>query len=77
MRAVTKVAIPTTEYRQLREIKKRYEAIKEMVRWDVFNQPPVRNVSEVVRAFKNSRRYNAKFLKSLEAGLKESSYFNG
>lgn len=42
---------------------------------DIFALPPTHSTEKVVAAFKISKKYSSKFLKSLANGLKQSSYF--
>ncbi len=41
-----------------------------------FSTPSVKSRKEVLANFKKTKRYSAAFLKDLEKGLKQSSYFN-
>jgi hypothetical protein len=42
----------------------------------IFSTPPTKNVKSILKTFRNTRLYNTRFLKSLEKGLRRSSYFN-
>lgn len=42
----------------------------------VFEEPPPRDAASVINDFRASGRYSEKFLKSLESGLRKSSYFS-
>lgn len=41
----------------------------------VFESPDTKSFSEVMESFKATDRYSEEFLKDLEAGLRESTYF--
>lgn len=71
------VSIPRNEYRELRQIARRFELLRRLVEFDTFAKPPVRNVNRVMREFRKTGRYSEPFLQSLERGLRESSYFLG
>ena len=69
------IKVPAGEYRDLLEKKAKYEQLREMLTEDIFLSPPTRSRNEVIKALKNNGKYNSEFLKSLEQGLKRSSYF--
>ena len=69
------VTISKKEYRELIEKKFRYEYLRQIIEGDIFNSPPTRNIKEVIKAFREIKKYNPEFIKSLEKGLKRSSYF--
>jgi len=69
------VTIPKKEYQRLLERALRYEYLHQIMKQDFFSPPPTRNIKEVIQVFKKTKTYNQKFLKSLEEGLKRSSYF--
>ncbi|MEX2033439.1 MAG: hypothetical protein WD889_02665 [Candidatus Colwellbacteria bacterium] len=69
------VTISKKEYRELLDKKLRYEYLREFLKKDIFSPPLSKNVKTTIKAFKETRRYNEKFLKSLERGLKRSSHF--
>lgn len=69
------ITIPKREYQRLIEKAFRYEYLRQIMEEDIFTLPPVRDVKRIIREFKKTNLYNEKFLKSLEQGLKRSSYF--
>ena len=69
------VTIPKKEYEELIEKKLRYEYLRDIMEGDIFASPPTRGVDDILTAFKATRRYNQKFLKSLKEGLRRCSYF--
>ena len=69
------ISIPKKEYHQLVEKALRYEYIRQLLKEDIFASPPTRNVKRIIGSFERTKLYNKKFLKSLEKGLKRSSYF--
>ncbi len=72
---MAKVAISKKEYQDLLDKKLRYDYLKELLKEDIFSPPPIKNIKVTIKAFKETGRYNEKFLKSLERGLKRSSHF--
>jgi len=71
------ITIPKKEYQKLIEKALRYEYLAEIIKEerDIFTPPPTRNIKEVIKSFRATKLYNPSFLKSLERGLKRSSYF--
>ncbi|MBU3925878.1 hypothetical protein KJ763_01780 [Patescibacteria group bacterium] len=69
------VTIPKKEYYDLIEGKLRYEYLQQLMKEDIFSSPPTRNIKDVISAFKATKKYNKNFIKSLERGLTQSSYF--
>ncbi|MDO8569648.1 MAG: hypothetical protein Q7R89_02665 [bacterium] len=70
------VTIPKKEYEALVEKTMRYEQLRKGIEEDIFSTPPIKNSAVIMEAFKATKKYNAEFLKSLEKGLKDSSYFS-
>ena len=71
------VTIPKKDYKQLLEKAMRYEYLRTILHEDIFSPPPTKSVKNVIRAFRATKKYNRNFLKGLERGLKQSSYFHG
>ena len=69
------VTIPKKEYQRLLDKALRYEYLRQILEEDIFASPPTRNIKEVIREFRRSKKYNQKFLEDLEKGLKRSFYF--
>lgn len=69
------VTISKKEYRDLLDKKLRYEYLRGLLKEDIFSPPPIKNIKVVIKSFRETGRYNQKFLKSLERGLKRSSHF--
>ena len=69
------ITIPKKEYQKLVETKLRYEYLRRTMEEDIFASPPKKNIRDVLGGFKVVKKYNQKFLGSLENGLKRSSYF--
>ncbi|PKL72459.1 hypothetical protein CVV26_01365 [Candidatus Kuenenbacteria bacterium HGW-Kuenenbacteria-1] len=69
------ITIPKKEYQKLIENFFRFEYFKQVVKEDIFASPPIRNTKKIINSFKETNKYNDDFLKSLEKGLKRSSYF--
>lgn len=70
------VIISKTKYAQLLEKALRYDYLRQMMKENIFSPPPVKNIKEIVKAFRGTKIYNDKFLESLERGLRRSSYFH-
>ena len=69
------ITIPKKEYEELVDAKLHYEYLRQLMKENIFAPPPIRNRKDVLKQFKATKKYNQKFLKSLEGGLKRSSYF--
>lgn len=69
------ITITKKEYGELLEAKLRYQRLKQVVEEDILSPPPTRSIKDVLQAFSTTKRYNKRFLESLERGLKRSSYF--
>lgn len=69
------ITLPKTEYDKLQEIKNKYETVRQLFVTDLFEEPSTRNAKRIIKEFQNSGLYKQEFLKSLEKGLQESSYF--
>ena len=68
------VTITKTQYHALKERADAYVRIASAARNELFTSPPVRSVKATIRAFRKTGKYNEAFLKSLERGLRESSF---
>lgn len=71
------ITLPKKEYQNLIEKALRYEYLAKIIKKqeDIFACPPIKSSKEVLKNFKAVGLYNPAFLKSLESGLKRSSYF--
>jgi hypothetical protein len=69
------ITISKKEYQELLEKALRYDYFRRLMEEDIFAPPPTKSIREVLRAFEKTKIYSPKFLKSLERGLKRSSYF--
>lgn len=71
------ITVPKKEYQRLMEKALRYEFLAGVIRAreNIFAPPPTRSVKEVIKSFQATNLYTPSFLKSLEKGLKRSSYF--
>ena len=72
---MNKITISEKDYRELVETKLRYKYVCDLIEGDLFSAPPTKNVNEVIRSFKDTKKYNQSFLKSIEKVLKRSSFF--
>jgi hypothetical protein len=77
MKYMDTITIPKRQYQKLLEKALRYEYLREIMKEkeEIFASPPTRDVEEIIKAFQETRFYSPKFLRSLERGLKRSSYF--
>ena len=71
----TMIRIPKTEYRALTKIAKNYDLLRRVFTLNFFEKPAVRSRKQIMKELKATGSYNAAFLKSLQKGLDESSYF--
>ena len=72
---MNKITISEKDYRDLVETKLRYKYVRDLIEGDLFSAPPTRNINEIIRPFKDTKKYKSSFLKSFEKGLKRSSFF--
>ena len=72
---MSKITISKKEYQRLLDRALRYEYIRQLLEKDFFSPPPTRNSKTIIKEFRGTKKYNKKFLESLEKGLKRSSYF--
>lgn len=59
----------------LRLVENRPEIIEETADDLIFKSPPTRSVAKVMSDFRKCGKYNSAFLKDLERGLRDSTYF--
>lgn len=69
------ITIPKKEYKKLVDAKLRYDYLRQVMEQDLFAPPPTRSIRIIMKDFRETGLYNEKFLKSLEHGLRRSSYF--
>ncbi|OGZ33878.1 MAG: hypothetical protein A3I88_01135 [Candidatus Portnoybacteria bacterium RIFCSPLOWO2_12_FULL_39_9] len=69
------ITLPKTEYLRLRRIADLFEVVRKLFEVDFFAEPPTKDSKKIIKEFQKTGLYNEAFLKSLEKGLKESSYF--
>lgn len=69
------VTIPSTKYKELKTKADAYEQIARFFEISFFSSPPKKSASKIIGEFKKTKKYNSKFLKSLEKGLARSPYF--
>ena len=72
---MSKITIPIKEYHSLLAAKLKYQYLKKVLEEDIFSAPPVKNAKKVINAFKDTKKYNPSFIKSLEKGLRRSPLF--
>lgn len=71
----TMIRIPRTEYHQLTKIAKNYDLLRRVFSLNFFEKPAVRSRNQIMKELKATGSYNNAFLKSLQKGLDESTYF--
>lgn len=71
------ITLPKTEYQRLRQAADLLEIIRKFFEVNFFSEPSVKDPKKIIKEFKKTGLYNKNFLKSLEKGLAESSYFSG
>lgn len=71
------ITIPKKEYQKILEKALRYDYLRQILKEkeDIFAPPPTRDIKKIIKTFKETKLYSPEFLKSLEKGLKRSSYF--
>ncbi|KPJ56347.1 hypothetical protein AMJ49_05080 [Parcubacteria bacterium DG_74_2] len=69
------ISIPKKQYNELVDKALRYEYLRQIMKENIFASPPVRDTKKIIKSFKETGKYNQKFLQSLEKGLKRSLYF--
>lgn len=69
------ITLPRKEYNQLREVASRFEMMRNPFDLGFFTPPPTRDSTLVIQEMKKTGIHTKAFLKSLERGLKASSYF--
>jgi len=75
MKIMVTVTIPKKEYQKLIDKSFRYEYLRQIIEEDIFASPPLRDIKKIIREFRKTNLYNENFLRSLEQGLRHSSYF--
>ena len=73
---MSKVLIPKNEYEKLLDAKLRYDFLRRVIEEDIFASPPTRDLKKIMKAFRETKKYNSRFLESLRKGLAKSEYFN-
>jgi len=71
----TMVQVPKAEYQRLNTIAKRFELLQRAFTADFFASPSTKNGKDFLKELTASGKHNKAFLKSVSAGIKESSYF--
>lgn len=69
------ITIPRTEHSHLLEVEAAYETLRELFFASAFVKPATKDRKEIMRTLRKTKQYPTAFLKSLEAGLKDSTYF--
>lgn len=67
------ITVKIIEYQKLRQIKERYEIMRNLFTMDFFEEPAEKDVKKIIGEFKEIKKYGKKFSNSLEKGLKEPS----
>ena len=69
------VTIPKKEYQELLDKKLRYEYLRYLLEVNIFESTPTRSRKTMLAELRATKKYNAKFLKTIRKGLARSSYF--
>lgn len=70
------ITLKKIEYQKLKQIKDRFEIMRNLFESNFFEEPPAKNAKKIITEFKKTGLYKKSFLDSLKKGLKESSYFS-
>ena len=71
----TSINLTKSEYIDLKSRADAYDRIISVAQREVSVTPPVRSAKKVMAEFRQADMYSQEFLKSLEQGLKRSSFF--
>lgn len=69
------ITLTKKEYDRLLKKALRYDYLRGLMDEEIFASPPVKKTKKIIEEFSAAGKYSPKFLKSLEKGLKRSSYF--
>ncbi len=72
---IASIQLTKTEYNDLKSRAEAYDRIISLARREVAFTPPERSAKKIITEFKKADKYSQDFLKSLEQGLKRSSFF--
>jgi len=70
------ITVSYAEYQSLKQIKQRYEIIRDFFALESFQKPVIKNPKKIIKAMKETNLYTSEFLESLGRGLQESSYLS-
>ena len=70
------ISVPRSEYEMLKAQATAYVRLLKSVATESIVTPPTRSRSMVMKELKKIGKYNKNFLKSLEKGLEESTFFS-
>ena len=73
--STSNVTLTKVEFNDLKSRAEAYDQILSLVQKEIAVTPPERSVKKIITEFKKVDQYSKDFLKSLEHGLKRSSYF--
>ena len=71
----TSISLTKSEYTDLKSRADAYDRIISLARKEISVTPPERSTKKVIAEFKKTDTYSQEFLKSLEHGLRRSSFF--
>ena len=72
----TSINLTKSEYIDLKSRADAYDRIISLTRKEISIIPTERSTKKVIAEFKKTDKYSQEFLKSLEKGLKRSSFFS-
>lgn len=70
------VTISQNEYNDLLNAKIRFKYLRHLFEEDFMSPPSTKSIKDIIKAFKQTGKYNKEFINSIEKGLKRSTYFN-
>ena len=71
----TSISLTKSEYTDLKSRADAYDRIISLAQREISVTPPERSAKKVIAEFKKADTYSQEFLKSLEHGLRRSSFF--
>ena len=69
------ITIPKIEYDFLKKRATAYERVLSIAQDEMFAPPPTRSEKNIIQTLRATKRYNKKFIASVNKGLRHSSYF--
>jgi hypothetical protein len=70
------ISVPKAEYERLHQMARQFELVQNIFLQTFLVEPSTKDIPTVMNEFKKTKKYKPAFLKSLEQGLRSSSYFS-